>query len=175
MLSASMGALESSARLRNVEKTAASVNAAARLIQSSLRAAPDMAFAADCGQWFSDSGDGIVQGVLVSALNGGGDFVWSVESERPDAKDAFTDLRLSVTAENRTAESLEECLASGGPERMPTIVIRFTHPADGAAPDYAMTMRITAQDVTADGEAGYVVKFADADGNLKVTASLGAP
>lgn len=176
MLGASMGALESSARLRSVEKTGVSVNAAARLIQSALRDAPNLTCVMEGENWTWKSEDALVQKVLVAALNNKSDspieFVWGVESGRPEVKAAFTDVRLSVTAKNRTAAELEACAADGG--NMPTIIIRFVHPADGAAPDYAMTMRIAAQEVETDGDGGYVVKFADAFDKLKVMSSLGA-
>ena len=178
MVIVSLNALHGSVLLRDAEKTYSSVSAAARLIQSSLRDAPEMKFtltdaAAGSYEWESESGDEVVRELLVAALNGASsaEFVWHVECGDEAETQAFTDLRLSVAAQNADLEKFR----NGYPAYMPTVVIRFSHPADGGvSPDYNMTLRVAARSVEGDGES-YVVKFADGEGNLRVTSNLGAP
>lgn len=174
----SIAALQDSVLLRNSEKAYASVNSAARLIQESLKAAPDMAFVVGEGTegtWesLSKSGNPIVQNVLIAALNGAGpiELVWRVTSDGwPELEDAFTDIPLTVTAEYCAKEELDKFADDVSPLSpcKPTVTMRFRHP------DYQMTMRIAARSVKAIGNAeGYLVTFAEND-ELNIALSLGA-
>ena len=172
-------ALHNSMLLRKSEKAYASISSAARLIQDSLKAAPDMTFAEREGTgwtWesLSKSDNQLVQNVLIAALNGADpiELVWRVTSDGwPELEDAFTDAPLTVTAEYATEKALADFVSDDSPCK-PTVTIRFCHP------DYKMTMRITARDVEAITDAdnvlkGYVVTFAE-NGELDIALSLGA-
>ena len=183
MVRVTLNAAETSARLRDVEKVSASVVCAARLIQDSLTNSPEMIFRTENQRWdcLDNSSDNkIVNNVLVAALNNGSmEFAVSVKSDNSDVEAAFETVRLSVTAENRTEEALKQYLTGGGDAKhLPTLIIRFTHPAEGDSIDYAMTMRVMACKVNAlnnpDGGAliGYAVQFAD-EGELNIRISPG--
>ena len=165
---ASANALQSSVLLRNVEKAHSAAHSAARFIQSSLKDASDMTFSTDFQKWKSESGDEIVNKILLPALNHGGDsplqFIWGVEGDQAEA--VCPDVRLLVSAEYRTGEELA-AVADNASLCKPTITVRISHQ------DYKMTLRITACDVRRN-ESGYAVTFADSQGDLRVTASLGA-
>lgn len=168
IVDASMNALQSSVLLRNVEKAHSSAHSVARFIQSSLKNAPGMTFSTAFQTWESESGDEIVDKILLPALNNDGDsplqFIWGVEDDQAGA--VCPDVRLLVGAEYRTGEELA-AVADNASLCKPTITIRISHQ------DYKMTLRITARDVQRT-ESGYAVAFADSQGDLRVTASLGA-
>ena len=175
LMTASIAALQDSVLLRDSEKAYASVNSVARLIQESLKAAPDMKFAEKEGKgwtWesLSKPENKIVQEILIAALNAAKPmkFRWSVKSDGwPELEDAFTDVLLTVTAEYRSYEELADFMDDNSPCR-PTVVIRFFHP------DCQMTMRIAACSVkTAQDAVGYDVKFVEND-ELDITLSPGA-
>ena len=176
MVSVTLNAAETSARLRNVEKVSASVVCAARLIQDSLiNDGAEMIFRTETQRWMCPD-NALVENVLIAALNNESgspmEFIVSVRNpDKPDVEAAFEAVRLSVTAENFTEEALEQYRIDGDPYYLPTFTIQFTHPADGVSVDYAMTMRVMAYDVESASD-GYLVTFAE-NGELRIRISPG--
>lgn len=174
ILGKALNAPESALLLRESEKASLSAVCAARMIQKSLKAAPDMYFVLGREKpWESPCGNEILQEILLAALNGDSpaELVWHVESERPETEAAFADLRVIATADYRTEAALADVVNSVSACK-PTVTIRFVRP------EYKMTLRIRARKVTetrnADGAlTGYFVEFAE-NGELNIQLSLGA-